>query len=225
MSSSRIRGFPTTRAISKSSETHSTREAVVDVGTMPPTCLEELGDFVLFFVPRYGLRGWLRGRTDENGINQYAVAYRSERPLAEAELTQLSQAVKRSLGEAWTLVPIPHGRLFIRFDDESWDAADNLKNAVLGALRTLEGFRAEVGTVSVEWHIAAYPEHRSPAPQPSAYRTHIGEPEENGINHDNKCEIATSSRRCSREVGRFMRALDSGEPLPDDILRWWLDRY
>jgi hypothetical protein len=33
------------------------------------------------------------------------------------------------------------------------------------------------------------------------------------------------SRQCSKEVGSFMKELNSGEPLSDEALRWWRNRY
>ena len=34
-----------------------------------------------------------------------------------------------------------------------------------------------------------------------------------------------NSMRGSGEISRFMKELDSGQPLSDEVLRWWLARY
>ena len=34
-----------------------------------------------------------------------------------------------------------------------------------------------------------------------------------------------NSKSCSREVSRFMKELDSREPLSAEVRGWWLDRY
>ena len=38
-------------------------------------------------------------------------------------------------------------------------------------------------------------------------------------------ERTLNSKRCSREVSRFVKEINSGKPLSPEVSRWWMNRY